>query len=217
MIINSEMKKVLITTVILLIIGCATSVPKVTTTSVSVTTNPSGASIYLYDANTHQETVLGTSPGNFNIPQGTLWVFLLAKLDGHESVKEMITSQKTSYVFNLEKDWMEQIFNEYLVEKKYDNDFVKKALDVVGTFNKAINSPRMLFASVYIEGETQLSHLSLDYPDMSSSALTRALQRCRIELKMLTMVGSFEHTPWEYEKLREIELLITKIKGGLLQ
>lgn len=203
--------------ILLLLNGCSSTLSTVKTTTVFVNSDPTGASIYLYDANTYQETLLGTTPGNFDVPQGKLWVFLLAKIDGYESVKEMITSQKTNYEIKLEKDWTGQILGEYLSEK-YSKEFIKQAINVVGTFNRALNSPRMLFASVYSEGETELSQLNLDFPEMRTTALMRALQKCRLDMYILTVAvaGSLEHTPWEWEKILELELLISKIKNSLL-
>lgn len=193
--------------------GCASTLSTKKST-VYINSEPQGASIHLFDANTYKETLLGITPGNFEIPLGKRWIFLKAKLDGYETKSTLITSSKTNYSFTLDKEWMGQILDERL-SGKYTKEFTKRSVSVVGTFDKAVNSPRMLFASVYKEGENELRQLKLDFPEMRTTALMNALEDCRLKMDILTMAGILEHTPWESMKIGEVQSLISKIHIGL--
>jgi len=193
--------------------SCASTI-SVKKTIVNIDSEPKGASIYIFNANTYEEYLLGTAPGNYEIPQGEIWVFLKAKMDGFETESTMITSNKTNYTFKLKKEWMGQIMTERL-NGEYSDEVIKGSLSILGAFDKALNSPRMLFSSTYKEGETKFRQFKLDFPEIGTTILMAALRDCDMKMNLLTMMENLKNTPYESIKVSEVQRLISHIQIGL--
>ena len=95
-------------------------------------------------------------------------------------------------------------------------EFIKEVAQIIGTFDKALNSPRMLASSVVSQGRSQIQSLIIDYPEHSDSATVRTLKRLLDKAEFVTSLGSsYYNTRIEVNGVIAVRELIDKIESGL--
>lgn len=202
---------------IALLTGCTTipKQPALNQLIVTVTSNPENAEVYLYDAEKISEELLGKTPLRTTISRSGTFQYLLIKLEDYEDGKRWMSKEDTLYHFDLEPDLLQQIFLESQ-EKGYSKEFKKRVVEVIGACEKAINSPRMLSASVYADANSLLVQLKIDFPETRSYIIVRALDMCVFKLELTVSTGpSLEGTPYERELVKDVKNYIWKIRTPL--
>ena len=128
-----------------------------------ITSEPAGAKAYFYQPINDSWFEIGVTPTNYTFRSGLWEIFLYVEKPGHETQYVFVpNSGDVTHHFILERDFTIQINEE---APKLNKEFKKDVARLLGTFDKALNSPRMLASSVVSEARTQLQELILDYPE----------------------------------------------------
>jgi len=195
----------------ILLEGCATFSEKQTG---RITSDPAGANVYFYQGMDDQKTTIGPTPCSASVQYGLLDIYLVVEKSGYETEQVLVPrSGDISHHFVLERDYKIQIAEEKSNLKK---EFIKDVAQILGTFDKALNSPRMLASSVVSQGRSQIQSLIIDYPEYSDSATVRTLKRLLDKAEFVTSLGSsYYNTRIEVKGAVAVRELIDKIESGL--
>jgi len=191
--------------------GCATIAKKQTG---KITSDPPGARVYFYEPTTDKTKDIGVTPADAWVQQGLWDIYIVAEKPGFEKEQIKIPKSGTiSYHFALERSFALQIADE---ADSFSADFKKRIAKILGTFDKALSSPRMLSSSVVSDAKTQIQELILDYPTQKESVTVHALLKLLKEATFLTSLSSsYYDSSIERESMRIVLEWITKMKSGL--
>jgi len=73
---------------------------------------------------------------------------------------------------------------------KYSRDYVKRVVEILGTCQKGLESPRFLIGTVHAEASAQFDRLELDFPDQRSSGAHNGLYSLVHDVGMLSALDS---------------------------
>lgn len=193
----------------ILLEGCAILSEKQTG---RITSDPAGANVYFYQAD--QKNAIGSTPCGAYIQYGLVDIYLVVEKSGYETEQVLVPrSGDISHHFVLERAYNLQIAEEKSNLKK---EFIKEVAQILGTFDKALNSPRMLASSVVSQARSQIQGLILEYPEYSDSATVRALKRLLDKAEFVTSLNSaYYNTRTEVKGAIAVRELIDKIESGL--
>jgi PEGA domain len=196
----------------LLLSGCATATAERQTGR--VTSDPVGATIYFSETHTGKKTPLGVTPSDVELNQGTWDVVLVAEKEGFETQSFLVP--KTGAIDHhcvLERDLALQIADE---APRLPGGFKKGVALALGTFERALNSPKIFTSSVVSEGKTEIRNLAMDFPEQANSATMRALRRLSAAAEVVAGLDSSQYdTPVEQEAVLKVKAWIGKIRTGL--
>jgi hypothetical protein len=191
--------------------GCATFAEKQTG---RITSEPDGAKVSFYEPQTSKRLEIGVTPTDAHIQQGLFEIYLIGEKHGYE--REQILVPKAgdiSHHFSFERSYALQIIEE---ASSLPKEFKKDVARILGTYDRALSSPRMLSSSVASEARAQVQELILDHPDLSSSATVRALRRLSEATTFVTNLDSYYYnTQIERDAAGTVRELIFKIQIGL--
>jgi hypothetical protein len=161
-----------------------------------------------------RKMTIGATPLDANVQYGSWDMYLVVEKSGYETEQVLLPrSGDISHHFVLERDYKLQIAEEKSNLKK---EFIKEVAQILGTFDKALNSPRMLASSVVSQARSQIQGLILEYPEYSDSATVRALKRLLDKAEFVTSLSSsYYNTRIEVEGAIAVRELIDKIESGL--
>jgi hypothetical protein len=72
----------------------------------------------------------------------------------------------------------------------YSRDYVKRVVEILGTCQKALESPRFLIGTVHAEAATRFDTLLLDFPEQRSSGARHGLDLLVHSLGMLSALDA---------------------------
>ena len=202
---------ILITCVILSTFGCAALSPK---QMGLITSTPDGARVYFYEEGTNKEVFIGTTPTSAYLQQGLWDTYLIVKKTGYETSKILLDrSGSISNHFVLVRSAEDRISEE---SHNFSKDFKKRVAHVLGTYDKVLNSPRMLASSVASEGRSELQDLILDFPNKTDTATVNELKILSSTIESITNLPSaYYGSSVERNRVVSASEIMSKIKIGL--
>ena len=181
----------------------------------SVTSEPSEATIYLYNANTQSERMLGITPLSISINPDITNQYLIARLEGYDDRKKYLLKDELIIHFKLE-NLFKQIFLEGK-SKGYSKEFKNDVLEILGLCEETLNSPRMLSGTYASQADTKLSQLLVNHPYCRGYFIIEKLNLCTVKLRILTTMPTLlQGQPIERETVNEIEYYVRFIKSPLM-
>jgi len=180
-----------------------------------ITSEPSGAEVYLYNAKTYNEKLLGKTPLNTQLNTDSPYLYLKAKLEGYDNNKIFLTKNDSLIHFILE-----DLFSQIIIEGKekgYSKAFKNNVLEILGLCEETLNSPRMKSGTYASRANTKFSQLLVNHSDYTGYYIVKKLNLCIVELRMLaTMPSLMQGTPFESESVKNIGYYIQFIKSPLM-
>ena len=71
----------------------------------------------------------------------------------------------------------------------YSTDYVKRVMQILGTCQKSMESPRYLMGSIHADASSQLDNLKLDFPQQRTSVANKELERIVNKIGVLDGLG----------------------------
>jgi hypothetical protein len=178
----------------------------------NITSNPSGASVFLVRSPDEQTTrdPVGTTPlQKWIVQEGLTPGYLRACLEGYEPASWQVPSARQfSHHFELQRTVSAQVAEELAT---YPKEYVRAALVVLGKCDEVMASRYPHLEAAVAAANTANEVLKLDYSGFKTSALARALDGTIDELQLFSGSGLSSASRAESAARH----LISEIKLGL--
>jgi len=202
-------------------IGCVPPAPisvEPVTFAISVTTEPEGAEVYLFDAQTKLKVQFGPSPTRIIIPADKKWQYVRIELEGYEEEIKQAKEADTLLHFELEPSLFAGIFKENRNDSLYSVEFKNAIKSLVNEAELLLSVPQNMLEYESTKWRQHYFRILDDHTNMISTALGRATQR----LATSVMVYSITHaspylanTPDDHQNSIMVSKYISSINVGL--
>lgn len=179
-----------------------------------IKTTPEGANVFFYEPATGKSFPIGIAPTQGQINRGSFDLYLVAEKEGYERY-EVLLPQNPSVNFNinLEKRFSDQIKNE---SKALPTDFKKRVLKVLNSFEKILESPRMLASQTFSDAKSLLQELMFDFEKQRDSATIKTFKKLTETFERLTNLPNYKYDSSDESSLvLKAKKYIFDIRSGL--